>query len=169
MRLIQARLLTKAAFRQFGDVIDKDCEEKFSINKGKCIRHHDLAKIELSGENAKAIISIFEGQPYALPHKLDLVERHPLGSQAFVPMHDRPFLVIVCDDKNGTPINPQAFVTKPGQGINLKKNVWHGVLTPLYKAGDFLVVDRDGDGDNLEEFEITEPYTIEVEETLFKN
>jgi len=166
MHTIQAKQLSKQAFNQFGQVIDKDCDDKFPINNGNCLRHHDLANIELGGDNSKAIISIFEGQPYALPHTLDLVERHPFGSQAFIPMHDRPFLVIVCEDQNGTPVNPQAFITKPNQGINLKMNVWHGVLTPLHKAGDFLVVDRAGDGNNLQEHTFDTPFTIEVASEL---
>lgn len=162
MQSITVQKLTRAAFAEFGEVIDKDCEQKFPINRGNCLRHHDLATIEFDGQNARPIINIFEGQAYQMPYLLDMVERHPFGSQAFVPMHDRPFLVIVCSDENGVPVRPQAFVTEPNQGINFKKNTWHGVLTPLKEAGDFLVVDRDGNESNLEEHYFETPYSIEL-------
>ena len=161
-RTIVAKPLTPQAFKAFGEVIQKDGSNNFAINNGKCIRHHDLAKIETAGEGGHAIISIFAGQPYALPHKLEMVERHPLGSQAFIPMHDRPFLVIVCGDKSGKPDVPKAFVTKSGQGYNLKRNVWHAVLIPLGEPSDFIVVDRGGYGNNLEEYFFDEPYLVEL-------
>ena len=157
---IIAQPLTKSAFAPFGQVIEKAGSEERLINNGKCVRHHDLAKIELDGPGATPSINIFNGQPYQMPLTLDMVERHPLGSQAFVPMHDRPFLVVVCPDANGTPGTPQAFITAPGQGINLRKGQWHGVLTPLYQQGDFLVVDRIGEGNNLEEYFFSTPYLI---------
>lgn len=166
MNLIEAKPLTSEAFAPFGQLIDKQHGEKITINNGNCLRHHDLAAVELGGDNAKPLISIFEGQAYALPHKLDMVERHPLGSQAFMPMHDRPFLVCVCEDENGKPVRPQAFVTAPNQGFNLKQNTWHGVLTPIGQAGDFLVVDRGGDGNNLEEHYFEAPFFVEVSADL---
>jgi len=88
------------------------------------------------------------------------VERHPLGSQAFYPLSPRPFLVIVAPDRDGTPDRPRAFLATPGQGVNIARNVWHGVLTPLEDESDFLVVDRGGDGLNLEEFTFPQPWTI---------
>ena len=159
-RTIVAQPLSKSAFAPFGDVIEKPGSEERLINNGKCVRHHNLAKIELDGPAAEPSINIFCGQPYAMPLKLTMVERHPLGSQAFIPMHDRPFLVIVCPDKDGRPQQPVAFITEPGQGINLRKGQWHGVLTPLGKQGDFLVVDRIGEGNNLEEHYFDEPYVV---------
>lgn len=161
-RTIVAKPLTPQAFMEFGDVIQKAGSNNYAINNDKCIRHHDLAKIETTGDGAHPIISIFSGQPYALPYKLEMVERHPLGSQAFIPMHDRSFLVIVCADKSGKPDTPQAFITESGQGYNLKRNVWHGVLTPLGEPSDFIVVDRGGYGNNLEEYFFDEPYLVEL-------
>jgi ureidoglycolate lyase len=87
-----------------------------------------------------------------LPLKLDLVERHPDGSQAFVPMSHQPFLVVVAEDQNGIPQNIRAFLTEAGQAINIHRGVWHGVLTPLYDPGLFAVIDRIGEGPNLEEY-----------------
>ena len=111
--------------------------------------------------DGKAGISIFKSRMVTLPYTLDLVERHPDGSQAFVPMSADPFLVIVATDDNGEPKDPVAFETTPGQAINFHRGTWHGVLTPLSTPGLFAVVDRIGDGANLEEFWFKEPYIVE--------
>ena len=89
-----------------------------------------------------------------------MVERHPVGSQAFVPMTADPFLVIVAVDAGGTPGQPRAFLTDGTQAINLHRGTWHGVLTPLAEPGLFAVIDRIGPTANLEEHWFTEPYTI---------
>ena len=159
---IIAQPLTKDAFAPFGQVIEKAGSEERLINNGKCVRHHNLAKIELAGPAAEPSINIFCGQPYEMPLELKMVERHPVGSQTFIPMHQRPFLVVVCPDQNGVPGTPIAFLTRPGQGINLKMGQWHGVLTPLDEPGDFVVVDRIGEGDNLEEHYFEKPWTISL-------
>ena len=90
-----------------------------------------------------------------------MMERHPNGSQAFVPLHGEPFLVVVAPDENGKPGLPQAFLTKPGQGINYHKNVWHSVLTPLEKSCEFLIIDNGSESENLEEHFFSSPYRIE--------
>ncbi len=149
-RPLRAEPLTAAAFAPFGDVIEARGAPSFQINAGMCDRFHDLARMEFIG--GAAGISVGYGRPYALPHRFTLVERHPLGSQAFVPMTADPFLVIVAPDENGTPGQPRAFLTESGQGVNYLRNVWHGVLTPLGRAAPFLIVDRIGTGNNLEEY-----------------
>jgi ureidoglycolate lyase len=95
-----------------------------------------------------------------LPYELAMMERHPEGSQAFVPMSYFPFLIIVASDANGAPHLPRAFLSNAGQGINFHRNTWHGVLTPLHAPGLFCVVDRIGDGANLEEFFFDTPYVV---------
>ena len=77
-------------------------------------------------------------------------------------MSPRPFVVVVCADTADGPGEPQAFVTTPGQGVNYPKNLWHGVLTPIGEAQDFVVVDRGGDGSNVEEFHFSHPYEIHL-------
>ena len=89
-----------------------------------------------------------------------MMERHPLGSQAFLPLHEHSFLVIIAPDVQGRPGTPLAFLTSPRTGINIHKNTWHGVLTPLEAPGLFAVVDRIGDGTNLEEYWLEEEYII---------
>lgn len=160
MKRIAIEPLTRAAFAPFGDVIETAGAESFPINAGKCLRYHDLATVEVAGENARPVINIFRGQPYALPLELKMVERHPLGSQAFMPLSDRPFLVVVAQDTPDGPARPLAFLTAPGQGVNIARNVWHGVLTPLDAVTDFLVVDRAGEGGNLEEWFFEKPYVV---------
>jgi ureidoglycolate lyase len=150
-RTLTVEPLTAEAFAPWGDVIEAT-GASFPINGGMCDRFHDLARMEFVGEGGRAGISVGWGRPYPLPHAFDLVERHPLGSQAFVPMTEDPFLVIVAPDEGGRPGRPRVFITAPGQGVNYLRNVWHGVLTPLGRAAPFLIVDRIGPGVNLEEF-----------------
>jgi ureidoglycolate lyase len=157
---IAIEALTPDAFAPYGQIIQKAGAHNYPINGGRCLRFHDLARVEALGADARATISIFHGEPSALPLTLTMVERHPLGSQAFMPLTSDPFLVIVCGDQDGVPLNPRAFMTAPGQGVNYNPNVWHGVLTPLTRAADFLVVDRVGEGSNLEEHEFAEGYVI---------
>lgn len=150
--------LTAVAFAPFGDVLElKDTPDKI-INQGLCGRHHDLAQLDFA--EGRAGISLFNAEPRALPYLLDMVERHPEGSQAFIPMTPAPFLVIVAEDEQGRPATPRAFLTEPGQAINFHRNTWHGVLTPLASPGLFAVVDRIGSGDNLEEFWFETPFTV---------
>lgn len=160
MTNIEIQLLTKAAFAPFGDVLEIDGVPSFFINRGMCGRYHDLARLDFIGEGGRANISLARSKPYALPLELDMVERHPLGSQAFIPLSARPFLVIVAGDDNGVPQHPQAFLTRPGLGVNYHRNTWHGVLTPLGEEADFVIVDRTGDGDNLEEHFFETPYRV---------
>jgi ureidoglycolate lyase len=162
MKRIVARPLTREAFAAFGDVIDKGGGNHYPINAGKAERYHDLATAEAEGPNGRVLISIVRGRPYDFPLKLAMVERHPFGSQAFVPLSPRPFVVIVCVDGDHGPGEPQAFLTHPGQGVNYKRNTWHGVLTPIGEDQDFLVVDRGGDGNNLEEHFFAEPSEIHL-------
>ena len=160
-RTIFIEPLTAEAFAPFGQVIQTEGAHHYPINNGMTERFHDLARVELGGVHPRPLISIFRGQPYSLPLALPMVERHPLGSQAFFPLSDRPFLVIVALDHAGTPQMPRAFLTAPGQGVNIAMNTWHGVLTPLDQASDFLVVDRGGDGNNLEEHHFSEPFEVQ--------
>ncbi|MGF6176298.1 ureidoglycolate lyase [Ensifer sp. 4252] len=160
MKEIVIKPLTREAFAPFGDVIETENAYSFPINGGKCTRYHDLAKIETAGEKARPMISLVRGEPYPLPLKLTMVERHPLGSQAFIPLTDNPFLVVVSEETAEGPSEPIAFRTAPGQGVNIARNVWHGILTPLEDVSDFAVVDRGGEGVNLEEHFFEQPFLL---------
>lgn len=159
-RRIVLQPLTQAAFAPFGDVLEATGEPDKVINAGMCGRFHDLASLDFTGPNARAGISLFRSRARTLPYTLDMMERHPLGSQAFLPMSPDPFMVIVAPDDAGQPGTPVAFLTSPGQGVNYHRNTWHGVLTPLVDNALFAVVDRIGDGNNLEEFVFDEPWLV---------
>lgn len=159
-RTVTIEPLSRAAFAPFGDVLDTDGAPDRMINQGLCGRFHDRARLDFA--DGRAGISLFQAEPRSLPLTLDLVERHPLGSQAFVPMSLDPFLVIVAPDDAGKPGRPRAFVTAAGQGINFHRGTWHGVLTPLSEPGLFAVIDRIGEGVNLEEHRFETPYRVET-------
>ena len=158
MSTIRIEPISGEAFAPFGDLLDASGTPDKLINQGLCGRHHDRAALDF--EDGAAGISVFDATPRSLPYTLEMVERHPLGSQAFLPMCSHPFLVIVAPDKNGAPGKPRAFQTAPHQGINFHKGTWHGVLTPLHAPGLFAVVDRIGAGENLEEHWFSTPYIV---------
>jgi ureidoglycolate lyase len=152
------RPLTPDAFAPFGDVLDIAGVPDKLINQGLCGRYHDRAALDFS--DGRAGLSLFKAEPRTLPLTLDMMERHPDGSQAFIPMSLDPFLVIVAADAGGAPGAPLAFRTEAGQAVNLHRNTWHGVLTPLFAPGLFAVIDRIGPGPNLQEHWFPTPYTV---------
>jgi ureidoglycolate lyase len=158
-RQISIQPMDAASFASFGDVLTLKSKPDKMINQDMCGRHHDLAKLDFT--DGQAGISLFDAVPRQLPYTLDMMERHPLGSQAFIPLHEHGFLVIVAPDMGGKPGEPLAFLTAPRTGINIYKNTWHGVLTPLQAPGMFAVIDRIGNGKNLEEYWLDEEYIIQ--------
>ncbi len=154
-RIIFTEPLTATAFAPFGDVLEVAGRPDKMINQGLCGRFHDRATLDFG--DARGGISIFQAQPRRLPYSLELVERHPEGSQAFIPMSEHPFLVIVTIDPQAA---PRAFLTNGAQGVNFYRGTWHGVLTPLHAPGLFAVVDRIGPTANLEEHIFTQPWEV---------
>lgn len=152
--------LSAEAFAPFGDVLEAVGAPDKMINGGFCGRWHDRAALDF-GPGGRAGISVFNAEPRALPYELDLLERHPEGSQAFVPMHGQDWLVIVAPDDGGKPGQPLAFCATGAQGVNFHRGTWHGVLTPLSAPGLFAVIDRIGSTPNLEEFRLDPPYVVE--------
>ncbi|MBU2961902.1 ureidoglycolate lyase [Citreicella sp. C3M06] len=162
MTTIVAKPLSAAAFAPFGDVLEIAGDPDKIINQGLCGRYHDRAALDF-GADGRAGISLFNAQPRALPYTLELLERHPEGSQAFVPMHQNPWLVITAEAGEAPEAPPgtvHAFLAAPGQAINFHKGTWHGVLTPLHGPGLFAVIDRIGDSANLEEHWLAEPLLV---------
>ncbi|GFE63990.1 ureidoglycolate lyase [Litoreibacter roseus] len=158
MKTILIQPLTVEAFAPFGDVLDITGAPDKLINQGLCGRYHDRATLDFS--DGRAGISLFEAKPRDLPLTLEMVERHPDGSQTFVPMSFDPFLVITAENLGDTPGQVHAFETRSGQAINFHRGTWHGVLTPLHAPGLFAVVDRIGPGANLEEHWFDTPYRV---------
>ena len=151
--------LTAAAFAPFGDVLEVQGAYDKLINAGMCERYHDRARLDF-GPQGRAGISLFKAVPRAFPYECDLLERHPEGSQAFLPMSEGAWMVIVAPDEAGVPGTPRAFLCAPGQGVNFLRGTWHGVLTPLAEPGLFAVVDRIGSTANLEEHFLSQPFTV---------
>ncbi|EAU39632.1 ureidoglycolate hydrolase protein, partial [Fulvimarina pelagi HTCC2506] len=108
--------LSADAFRPFGEVIETDnASEIRLINKGTTTRFHDIAPVDVSAEGGHPLISIFRGKPFDFPIRIEMMERHPLGSQAFMPLSARPYLIVVAHDESGAPGEPVAFLAAPGQ------------------------------------------------------
>ena len=147
--------LTKAAFTPFGEVIEtKDAKPKL-INDGFARRFDGLARIDVAAEGGAVNISLFSGSLRPSPILIKVMERHPLGSQLFMPLSENPWLVVVCDDPRA-PASYRAFAATGQQGVNYARNTWHHPLLVLTDLSSFLVVDRGGPGDNLEEVRFAE-------------
>ncbi|GAA0854101.1 ureidoglycolate lyase [Aliiglaciecola litoralis] len=145
------RPLSSEAFAPYGDVLEASADKHhFTINDGYTERFHDLAQIDVADENGRAIVSIFRSTPLTLPIKIEMMERHPLGSQAFMPLSQQPYLVVVAPkgafDKN----NIEVFLAQPTQGVNYHKGTWHHFCLALNHECDFLVIDRSGEGNNCD-------------------
>lgn len=160
MRTLVPEPLTGDAFAPFGDVIEaSDRAEVIPINYGWTTRFNALADVAVG--DGHAILSIFRSKPLT-PLVLKIFERHPLGSQAFVPMQGRPYLVAVAPPGDFDPANIRVFRAEAHQGVNYAKGTWHHFLLALDAESDFLVVDREGPGDNLDEVELAEADWIAV-------
>jgi ureidoglycolate lyase len=143
--------LTKTGFAPFGEVVEIDGVQHYPINQGFAERFNDLTSVDAEAVN----ISIVVANPRPRPIAITLMERHPLGSQIFYPLQDRPWLVLVCGDPKDT-TSFRAFSATGRQGINYARNIWHHPLLVLEAESRFLVVDRKGPGANLEEVQIDE-------------
>lgn len=159
------KLLSAENFKPFGDVIQvDDSVNHFAINAGSTERYHDLANID-PGADGKAIVSIFRGQARAIPISISMMERHPLASQAFIPLSGQPYLVIVAPaDCEPAIDNLQIFYCKAGQGVNYARGVWHHPLLALNTTSDFLVIDRSGPGDNCDIVNLDQQFTIQADD-----
>ncbi|MEM6619296.1 MAG: ureidoglycolate lyase [Pseudomonadota bacterium] len=155
---LAATPLTAKAFAPFGQVIAPGEGAGRAINRGAAVRYDDLAAPEVVA--GRVGISVFVGDPVTWPVPVPMLERHPLGSQSFLPMGSGQFLVVVAQDAGGIPGRPQAYLAGPGQGVHYPRGLWHGVLMPLDGPMDFAVLDRIGPGDNLEEHWFDAPLMI---------
>ena len=151
MKTLKPEPLTAAAFAPYGDVIETEDRDFFMINNGSTRRYHRLADVEAADEGT-AIISIFRAQSLEMPLPIKMMERHPLGSQAFIPLKGQPFLVLVAEKGDELKADQiRAFVTNGRQGVNYARGVWHHPVLTCVAEDDFLIVDRAGDGNNCDE------------------
>ena len=159
MPTISVEPLTRSAFSSFGEVIETaNAKAVYSINEGTATRFHALARIDVADADGYPIISLFRAQPRKLPFSVSALERHPLGSQAFVPLRPTPYLIVVASDPTAT---PRAFLARDGQGINFFRGTWHHALLALERESDFLVVDRAGQAGNCDEVALGDSWVIE--------
>jgi ureidoglycolate lyase len=158
--LMKIDKLTREAFAEFGDVISPEGADHFSINNGTAERYHDLATIDVAESRGKALVSLFRGQPRHFPFAVTGMERHPLSSQAFVPLSIQPYLIVVAPRGEFETHALHAFLAKPGQGVNYARGVWHHALIALYAVSDFIVIDRGGAGPNCDEVQLPCPVII---------
>ncbi|MBD1557155.1 ureidoglycolate lyase [Vibrio sp. S9_S30] len=150
---LKIEVLSKDAFAPFGEVIETDNSASFLINNGSTKRFHQLAQADTGTAGGHTIISIFEATPLDYPLPIGMLERHPLGSQAFMPLLGHPFLIVVAplgDTPNPNAI--RAFISNGKQGVNYHKGVWHHPVLALNANDQFLVVDRSGKGNNCDEY-----------------
>ena len=145
------KTLTRENFSQFGDVIEvHDKTKNFSINEGFTQRYHDLAEVDVTENNGHTLINIFRSTPLEQPVSIKMMERHPLSSQAFIPMGEQPFFVVVAPKGELDIAKIQVFLASSNQGVNYHKGTWHHYCLALHQVSDFIVVDRGGAGDNCD-------------------
>ena len=148
-KIIEPIPITKENFAKYGDMISTKDIEPLEINNGYAKRYDGIANLNTSNDNGETTISIFSALKRSFPMKVDMMEKHPLGSQAFIPMKETTFLVFVAPKGEKPNLDKvEAFIIPAGIGVNYNPGIWH---FPLISTEDmnFLVVDRKGLGDNL--------------------
>lgn len=164
MRRLRPMPLTRDAFTPFGEVIEaSDAVRQIQINYGATIRFDDLAELDLDAEGGRPSLSLFRSTPLPRPLVIRLLERHPLGSQSFLPLGANPYLVVVAPAGDLDPACIAAFLAAPGQGVNYRRGTWHHYSLALGTVSDFAVLDRAGPGSNLDEIELAPEQQIEIE------
>lgn len=149
---LKVRKLTREAFAPYGDVIEIAGSRHWTTNQGFAERYHDLAKLDLTGKGGRPLVSVFRAKPRSMPLRIEIMERHPLSSQAFVPMTPGSFLVVVAKaGKAPLATDLVCFKTSGSQGVNYARGTWHHPLIALKARTDFLTIDRGGKGENYDE------------------
>lgn len=159
---LQVQPLSSETFARFGDVIETAGKHHFLINKGNVQRYHDLAQVDVTRENGHTLINIFRAKPLNLPLTISMLERHPLGSQAFIPLSRTPFLIVVAPPGELDAAAISAFISTEQQGVSYHRGVWHHPVIALDIETDFLVIDRGGPGDNCDEAPLPEACWLQI-------
>jgi ureidoglycolate lyase len=160
--IIRAQALTREVFLPFGDVLEARGEDSQLINFGNTQKFAELAKITIK-DRGFAQLGIYRSKAIELPFRIRLLECHPLGSQAFYPLHQRPFPVVVARaGEVPGPADIRVFITNGQQGVNLHAGVWHHYQLTLVQDSDYLVADRGGEGDNYREHHLSEEVWMDL-------
>jgi ureidoglycolate lyase len=147
--------LTRAAFAPFGDVIETQGSRHYPINDGHAERFHDLAHVDVAEAGGRPLINVFRARPWPAPIRIAMLERHPLSSQAFLPLGDARFLLVVAPPGAPPAVAAiRAFVSDGRQGVNYARGTWHHPLLALEQNAEFVVVDRGGPGENCDLFSL---------------
>ena len=150
--IITVEPLTSEAFASYGDVIETDGNACFPINAGRADRYDALCSVDCEGSKNGAVISLVKARRYDFPKTVTFLERHPFGSQAFIPAGEAPFLVVVAVPGGTVDESTlKAFLTNGKQGINYHRNTWHHVMLTPFEDVTFIVVDRSDPETNCEE------------------
>lgn len=156
-RLLAVAPLTQEAFAPFGDVIEATGAPDRIINAGFAHRFHDRARIDVVEGGGRPAVSVFHAFRRPFPLIVDMLERHPMASQAFYPLSNDPWLIVVAVGSPAPDLGTLAcFLAHGRQGVNYARNVWHFPVLTLKPEQHFLVIDREGPGSNLEEQPIAE-------------
>ena len=148
-KIIKPVKISRSNFSSYGDVISTEDINPMNINEGYAKRFDNLANLDTSKDSGKTIVSIFSALKRTFPMKIHMMEKHPLGTQAFIPMKETTFLAFVAPSGESPEIDKiQSFVIPPKRGINYKPGIWHFPLISTENI-NFLVIDRKGSGDNL--------------------
>jgi ureidoglycolate lyase len=163
MNKIVAEKLTSDAFLPFGEVVELDGAEGKPVNGGTALSYRDLVRVDV-GEGGRTSVNFIRASAQEMPLRVCALERHPLGSQAFLPLRAMPFMIIVAAPGPFDPKTIRAFVTHGWQGVNYAKGVWHHALICLGEQSEFIVVDRAGEGVNYNEVTLDEPFLLQYPE-----
>ena len=148
-KIIKPIKINRLNFATYGDLISTYDINPMDINEGYAKRFDNLADLDTLKDGGKTIVSIFSALKRTFPMKIDMMEKHPLGSQAFVPMKETTFISFVAPAGKAPEINKiQSFIIPPKMGINYKPGIWHFPLISTENT-NFLVIDRKGNGENL--------------------
>lgn len=160
--IIRPEPLTKETFRTFGDVLETDGFDPELINFGNTQKFGALAEITTT-DSGSVQLSVYRSSAIDLPFRIQLMECHPLGSQAFYPLHHRPFPVVVAQAGRAPgAADIRVFLSNGRQGVNLHTGVWHHYQLTLGEESDYLVLDRGGQGDNYREHRLCEEVWLDI-------
>ncbi len=167
MKTIQLTPLNQENFKSFGEFITLENANQFKINGGSTDRFHALSSVDTEANGGRTIVSMFRGQAFHLPFELKVMERHPLGSQTFIPLNPNAgqrYLIVVapaeCKNEVEVVDHLTAFIAQGFEGVTYAKGVWHHPLISLDEINDFIVIDRLGPGNNCDEIPITSRLVI---------
>lgn len=164
---LQARPLTAAAFSPFGRVIEKAGRRPQEINYGRTVKYAGLADIDAGEQGGRPVLHLYRSRPITLPFRVEIMECHPLGSQTFMPLQNRPFLVVVAPPgEEPDPASIRCFVTDGRQGVHLDRGVWHHYQLSLNEPSEYLVIEREGPGENTVERRLAEALIIDGRHSL---